>query len=130
MQFFLDENLSEHVADALNSLGKGYFPGLVVESTKRAFGVGKTDQEIIPEVGKVGGVLVTRDKGIGHLRGHSELCRQWSASVIFISLPGSKELYWELVVLLIRYWKRIVDTCNSTRHPFAFKLTQKGFHRL
>jgi hypothetical protein len=35
---YLDENLSEHVAQALNFLNKGYFREIQVFSTKERFG--------------------------------------------------------------------------------------------
>jgi hypothetical protein len=128
MRFFLDENFSEHVADALNSLSKGYFPGTIVTSTKKEFRVGIPDPDLIPAVGKLSGVIITRDKGMGHLRGHAQLCKQHSVGLIVVSLPGMRELHWELVRLLVKHWETLVDTCNSTRHPFMFKLTQKGLH--
>lgn len=37
IEIYLDENLSEHVADALNSLNKGYFTDILVSSTKKKF---------------------------------------------------------------------------------------------
>lgn len=35
IEIYLDENLSEYVADALNSLDKGYFQNITVSSTKK-----------------------------------------------------------------------------------------------
>ena len=43
-EIFLDENLSEYVADALNSLNKGYFNDVIVHSTKIKFGKGQPDE--------------------------------------------------------------------------------------
>jgi hypothetical protein len=63
-QIYLDENLSEYVADALNSLRKGYFSGIEVLSTKKAFGKGTPDEDLIPAIGKARGILITRDVNI------------------------------------------------------------------
>jgi len=60
IQIFLDENLSEYVADALNSLNKGHFTGINVASTKHRFGKGVKDPELIPQVGKENGILLMR----------------------------------------------------------------------
>ncbi len=38
IEIYLDETLSEYVADALNSLNKGYFRDINVYSTKTKFG--------------------------------------------------------------------------------------------
>ncbi|MBU0560498.1 MAG: hypothetical protein KJ799_10450 [Bacteroidetes bacterium] len=40
IEIFLDENLSEYVAEALNSLNKGYFNEIKVFSTKLEFNRG------------------------------------------------------------------------------------------
>ena len=56
IEIYLDENLSEYVADALNSLDKGYFLNVVVHSTKLKFGKGQTDEIIIPSIGKSKGI--------------------------------------------------------------------------
>ncbi|RPI16394.1 MAG: hypothetical protein EHM58_12050 [Ignavibacteriae bacterium] len=58
---YLDENLSEYVADALNSLNKGYFEDFMVMSTKEKFGKGAKDEIIIPEIGKEKSILITKD---------------------------------------------------------------------
>lgn len=39
-KIYLDENLSQYVAEALNQLNKGYFPNITVCSTKIEFGKG------------------------------------------------------------------------------------------
>ena len=51
IEFNLDENLSEYVADALNFLCKGYYPDVIVASTKSKFGKGAPDESIVPEMG-------------------------------------------------------------------------------
>ena len=56
---YLDENLSEYVAQALNFLNKGYFREIQVFSTKEKFGKGKPDELIIPGIGNDGGILIT-----------------------------------------------------------------------
>lgn len=38
IEIYLDENLSEYVADALNFLDKGYFQNVIVSSTRTKFG--------------------------------------------------------------------------------------------
>ncbi len=52
IEIYLDENLSEYVADALNSLDKGYFLHVTVSSTKTKFGKGVPDEMIIPSIGE------------------------------------------------------------------------------
>jgi len=74
MEIFLDENLSEYVADAFNSLNKGYFRDVQVFSTKVKFGKGVPDEELIPGIGQIGGILITQDVHIHRMKLQYNLC--------------------------------------------------------
>ena len=100
-EIYLDENLSEYVADALNSLNKGYFKDIYVHSTKTKFGKGEVDEIIIPSIGKTGGILITRDLNIQRTRLQSQLCQQFNLGAFFIKLPKGMNKHWEIVKLLI-----------------------------
>jgi hypothetical protein len=92
-RIYPDENLSEYVADALNSLSKGYFPEIEVVSTKKAFGKGTPDEDLIPAIGKARGILITRDVNILRTRMQYQLCRKHKLGVFFFETeqrePGS-----------------------------------------
>ncbi|MGN6615902.1 MAG: hypothetical protein ACTHJ5_01885, partial [Ilyomonas sp.] len=83
-EIYLDENLSEYVADALNALGKGYFPDVTVFSTKRKFGRGVPDEIIIPGIGEAKGILITKDINIHRRRMQYQLCQEFKIGVFFI----------------------------------------------
>lgn len=68
MEIYIDENLSGYVADALNSLNKGYFRDVIVYSTKIKLGKGVADEIIIPSIGKSNGILITKDLNIHRTR--------------------------------------------------------------
>ncbi len=57
IEIYIDENLSEYVADALNSLNKGHFIDVLLHSTKIKFGKGKPDEIIIPSIGSSHGIF-------------------------------------------------------------------------
>lgn len=82
-EIYLDENLSEYVADALNSLNKGYFREVNVYSTKTKFGKGAKDEVIIPAIGKAKGILITKDINIHRKRLQFQLCQQYELGVFF-----------------------------------------------
>jgi len=84
---YLDENLSEHVASALNLLNKGYFEDVEVNSTKNAFGKGVTDEDLIPQIGKQNGVLVTRDFKIEKTKLQNELLRENGVGASLFNFP-------------------------------------------
>lgn len=125
MNIYLDENLSEFVADALNSLNKGYFSHVVVESTKRRFGKGEQDEVLISEIGKDKGFLITRDDRI-RTSFQYELCKQHGLGSFFIVLPKNLDRHWELVKLLIYHWEEVIAKASRERKPFAYRIRMRG----
>ena len=86
-EIYLDENLSEYVADALNFLNKGYFQDCQVYSTKTKMGKGKPDEEIIPSIGYSNGIMITKDLNIHRTRLQYRLCEQYNIGIFFLKLP-------------------------------------------
>jgi hypothetical protein len=125
-EIFLDENLSEYVADALNLLDKGYFKDVLVSSTKNKFGKGITDEELIPKVGASQSTLITRDFNIKRTRLQYELCQQHKIGVFFLTLPKDQNKHWEIVKTLIHHWEFIIEKVTNERRPFAFRLKSSG----
>ena len=125
MKIFLDENLSEHVADALNSLNIGYFQGIDVVSTKKEIGTGKADSEIIPVIGEENGILVTQDNDFRKESAIYGLCKKYNLGVIFLAPANGLNRHWDLVKLLIKNWEELIKLCNS-RRPFAYRITTRG----
>ena len=123
---YLDENLSEYVAQALNFLNKGYFRDIQVYSTKEQFGKGVKDEVIIPGIGKEMGILITRDINIHKTRFQYELCRQHKIGVFFLTLPKGQNKHWQMVKLLVEKWEEIGQRIENERKPFAFRIRVKG----
>lgn len=123
---YLDENLSEYVANALNSLNKGYFPQISVYSTKEKMGIGKPDEEIIPKIGNENSILVTRDINIKKTRLQYELCKQFKLGVFFLDLPKGENRHWDLVRALVSHWEEIVEKTKEPKRPFAYRVRKNG----
>lgn len=126
IHIYLDENLSEHVADALNSLSTGYFKDVKVSSTIPVFGRGAKDEDIIPEIGKEKGILITRDLNIYRVQIQNQLCKDHAIGVFFIKLPKGQDKHWELVKLLLNNWEEILLTAARAKAPFAYRIKTKG----
>jgi predicted nuclease of predicted toxin-antitoxin system len=126
MDIYLDENLSEYVADALNFLNKGYYPNVQVYSTKTKFGKGATDEEIIQSLGEAGSILITRDINIHKTRLQYALCQNYNLGIFFLKLPKNQNKHWEIVKLLINNWEEIIDKSNKERKPFGYNVSQRG----
>jgi len=123
---YLDENLSEYVALALNFLNKGYFKDVQVYSTKEKFGKGVKDEVIIPGIGKEDGILITRDFNIHKTRFQFDLCKQHKIGVFFLTLPKGQSKHWEMVKLLIMKWEEMIEKIEKERKPFAYRIRVAG----
>ncbi|MGD8777443.1 MAG: hypothetical protein PVH88_00595 [Ignavibacteria bacterium] len=123
---YLDENLSEYVAHALNFLNKGYFKEYQVFSTKETFGRGVPDEIIIPGIGKQNSILITRDINIQKTRLQFELCKEHKLGVFFLTLPKNQNKHWEIVRLLINNWESMIEKIEREKKPFAYRVRIKG----
>ena len=125
-EIYLDENLSEYVADALNSLNKGYFRDINVYSTKVKFGKGVPDEEIIPAIGKAKGILITKDTNIRRTRMQYQLCEKYKLGVFFLKPSKGMDKHWEIVKMLIENWEEIVSIIKKEKLPFGYEIPTRG----
>jgi len=119
---YLDENLSEYVADALNFLNKGYFKDVQVYSTKTKFGKGEKDEIIIPAIGNSNGIMITKDFNIHRTRLQYQLCEQYNIGIFFLKMPKGLDKHWEIVKLLINSWEEILDRIAKEKKPFGYEI--------
>ncbi len=126
INIYLDENLSEYVADALNFLNKGYFKDVQVYSTKIKLGKGKPDEFIIPTIGKLDGVMITKDFNIYRTRLQYQLCEQYKIGIFFLKMPKGSDKHWEIVKLLVNTWEEILDKINKEGKPFGYEIPLRG----
>lgn len=126
IEIYLDENLSEYVADALNSLCKGYFQTVTVSSTKTKFGKGVPDETIIPAIGNAGGVLISKDVNIHRTRMQYQLCEQYSLGIFFLKPIKGADKHWEIVKMLIDNWEEIISIINKEKMPFGYEIPTRG----
>jgi hypothetical protein len=123
---YLDENLSEYVADALNSLNKGYFRDINVHSTKVKFGKGVPDEAIIPAIGKAKGILITKDTNIHRTRMQYQLCEKYKLRIFFLKPSKGMDKHWEIVKMLIENWEEITKVIKKERLPFGYEIPTRG----
>jgi hypothetical protein len=126
MKIYLDENLSEHIADALNLLGKGYFQNIEVLSTKVVFGRGVADEVLIPIIGKEGSILITQDYNIKRRTPQFDLCREHGLSLFFLFMPKNQNGHWAIVKTLIEHWEEITLKAQKEAKPFAYVVRAIG----
>ena len=126
IEIYIDENLSEYVADALNSLNKGYFKNINVYSTRLKLGKGQPDEVIIPFIGNSNGILITKDLNIHKTRLQYQLCKEYKIGIFFLKMQKGMDKHWEIVKLLIKSWEEILDKIAKDKKPFGYEIPVRG----
>ena len=126
IEIYIDENLSEYVADALNSLNKGHFKDVIVYSTKIKLGKGQPDEVIIPFIGTSNGILITKDLNIHKTRLQYQLCKEYKIGIFFLKMQKGMDKHWEIIKLLINSWEEILDKIVKDKRPFGYEIPVRG----
>jgi hypothetical protein len=125
MTFYLDENFSEYIADALNSLNKGHYSDVTVKSTIHTFGRSAADQDIIPQIAKEDAFFITRDFGKNDPV-IFPLCRQYKVYSFFIYMKPQLNKHWDIVKTIINNWEEMVDKGRNEKRHLLWKVRSKG----
>lgn len=127
---FIDENLPHQLAEGLNILQQplnskeGTY--IEVKSIKKEFGSGEKDEEWIPKIGKLKGVVITQDNRIQSQRHQKELYQMEGVGMLFMSSPSKTGwTYWELVKQLVDRWDDIKSIVLKNKPPFAFRCSAR-----
>jgi PIN domain-containing protein len=116
--FFLDNNLSKHLAHAMAG-----FQEDVVHLQDR-FSEAARDEEWLSAIGKDGWTLITRDD---HIRWKpAELAALKVHGIGAFFLGGKNRSRCDLIQQLVRNWPRIKELSTKTRRPFAFRVPPQG----
>ena len=127
---YIDENLPPQIARALQLLqqpmnGKENVT-ISIYSIKDVFGQGITDEEWIPRIGEMKGVVLTQDLRILSIRHQRELFKEHGVGIFFFSPPSKSGFgYWELVKQIIERWEKIKSIIRKERTPFAYRCSSR-----
>lgn len=131
MKIYLDENLPPQLARGINILEQPNKQGFEIYSTVDDFGKGVSDEDWIPRVGQVNGIVITKDLNIHKTKHLFELYRKNGIGVFFFKAPSKTGYtYWEIVVEIIKRWEEIKILSKKTHTPFAYRITKRGIHKL
>lgn len=128
MKFFIDENIAPQIAKALTILQQPLNNGEAVEirNIKDEYGQGADDEEWIPEVGKVKGIVLTQDSNIYRTRQQRQLYEHHNVGVIFLKPPSKTGYrYWDLVRKIVDMWPEIKKVSRKSQRPFAYRTTPR-----
>jgi hypothetical protein len=118
MRFFIDNNLSEHLAAGMAGLRED------VVHLKGFFEEDEDDDVWLADIGERGWFLITRDERVRHRPIELEAIREHGVGAFF--LGGKNRSRCELIQQLVRHWPRLKDLANRTKRPFAFRIPPSG----
>jgi predicted nuclease of predicted toxin-antitoxin system len=111
MLYVFDENYSHRIADGLNKLESGNLKSRIhVEATHIITLTGKTgtlDPDVIEAVGKVNGIIFTKDKDFRHIKSYYPLYKKHKVGVTFFKQYKNGLTYWDNVKALVNKWEYI-----------------------
>ena len=130
-KIFIDENLPSQIARGLNILQQpqNARDGMQIEiySIKEHFGEGAKDEDWIPEVGRLHGIVITQDYRIQSLKHQRELYKQHGIGILFFSPPSKTGFsYWEMVKQIINRWDKIKSIIKKEKLPFAYRCSARA----
>jgi len=120
MNFFFDNNLSQHLAKAMDILEQ---EGRVIH-LRDEFPDNVKDEVWLEYVGKNRMIVITQDKKIK--RRAAELRALKNFKVGAFILGGQNPGIWQIIKQIINNWLKIKDLSSNTRTPFIFKVPLKG----
>jgi hypothetical protein len=128
---FIDENLPPQIARGLHILQQPQNDRDAIQfdiiSIKDQFGQGAVDEEWIPNVGQVKGIVITQDLRIQSLKHQRELYMQNGVGILFFSPPSNKGFaYWEMVKQVINRWEEIKTIIKRHKTPFAYRCSSRS----
>lgn len=129
-KIFIDENLPKQLAAGLNELQnpQNKKEGLEIEvlSISEYFGRGTQDEDWIPKVGALKGIVITQDFRIQSQKHQRELYKKHGVGILFFNPPSKSGFaYWEMVKLLVNRWEEVKQIVKKNKTPFAFRSSAK-----
>lgn len=127
MKFFIDENMPPQLAEGLTILERPNNEGIEIYSIQKEYGRGIQDEDWIPKVGQVNGIVITQDYNIQRTQQQYELLRSYKIGIFYLRAPGKTGYkYWEMVQKIISHWADIKDLAKKTKFPFAYRIMPRG----
>jgi hypothetical protein len=75
MKIYIDENMPPQLADGLSILEKPNNEGVDVYSIQKEYGRGILDEDWIPQVGQVNGIVITQDSKMQRIKSQFRLLK-------------------------------------------------------
>jgi PIN like domain len=131
MKIYIDENMPSQLADGLSILEKPNNEGVEVYSIQKEYGRGILDEDWIPQVGQVSGIMITQDSKMQRIKSQFRLLKEYKLGIFYLIPPGRKGYtYWEMVEKIILNWREIKQIARRNKPPFAFRITSREIEKI
>jgi predicted nuclease of predicted toxin-antitoxin system len=131
MKIYIDENMPPQLSEGIAILEKPNNEGVEVYSIQKEYGRGIQDEDWIPQVGQVNGIVITQDAKMQRIKTQYELLKKYKLGIFYLIPPGKKGFtYWEMVEKVIFHWKEIKDLSRKTSLLLHFVLQQEKLKKL
>jgi hypothetical protein len=129
MLFIFDENLSETLTKGLSILEGGNLRSPHKAQVRYApdimGGTGASDEDIIPKVGELNGILVTQDRDFINKKHYFTLYREHNIGIVLYTI-ANKDVYWDKVKSFVKNWEDIKEKVSAATPPFVFVIGKNG----
>lgn len=131
MKIFIDENMPVQLAEGLAILEKPNNEGVEVYSIQKEYGRGSQDEEWIPRVGHVNGIVITQDFKMQRIKTQYDLLKKYGLGIFYLTPPGKRGYtYWQMVEKIVQHWQEIKDKSARNKPPFAFRITARKIEQI
>ena len=131
MKIYIDENMPAQLAEGLAILEKPNNEGIEVYSIQKEYGRGILDEDWIPQIGQVNGIVITQDFKMQRIRTQYTLLKTYKLGMFYLIPPGKKGYtYWEMVEKIIVNWMEIKSLIRKHKPPFAFRITSRKIEKI
>lgn len=120
MRFFFDNNLSPHLAKALDALCAP--EGVAVEHLRQKFPEDISDVEWIERLAKESEWAVITQDRLMRNRLEKEAFRRSGLTAFDLTKAWASHRYWEKAAQLVRWWPRIMEQAGLVEGGAAFEV--------
>ena len=125
MLFVFDENFSKNLAAGLDLLEKSNpasrIPVNVISAEVFMGKRGADDPALYEAVGKVGGVVITKDKDFKQVKLLDSVIEKHKAKVLFFRSSKKLILFWDILVAVVENWEQIKEKLNQDSPPYVYE---------
>jgi hypothetical protein len=127
VKIFFDENFSPHLAKGFAAFQAGRkSESIEVLHCTDKFARGTRDEDWLPQVAKMHGVVITQDLNIHRMKAQWAICEQYKVGIFFFRPPKKMNYtYWQWISEVLKHWAKVKELAKNSTRPFAFEITPK-----